>query len=332
MSIKENTFKICTNTPHKWPESIDIDKKGNLYFTDTSEGTLYKIKRNDDKTLEPETALIRELKGAGGISIDREKNVLYLGAVIESNEGDMSKIFRIPLRIFESDAELPLTYKELNKYASDKNTELSEWDISNNPNGVVLDKRGNAIYYTFERLRFFSPVIKLKGHIGKIHPDTHEKPLIIKELYSPNGIDIDASSEETNMIVAITLENSIKRFTLSNGKITETVTVDLGKGGHWLLKHLPDGLLRMDNGDILVAAFGSGKILYIPWNAGSYGDPVEVVNGLGHPTDLIIGPSSSGNGESLFVTTKSSWISRDECIAKGKVIEIDIIALTLPPY
>jgi len=36
---------------HKWPESIDLDRDGNLYFTDLIEKALFRIKRNKDGAL-----------------------------------------------------------------------------------------------------------------------------------------------------------------------------------------------------------------------------------------------------------------------------------------
>ena len=34
----ENQFRVSTKIQHVWPESIDIDRFGNIYFTDAAEG------------------------------------------------------------------------------------------------------------------------------------------------------------------------------------------------------------------------------------------------------------------------------------------------------
>jgi hypothetical protein len=59
----ENQFRVSTKMPHVWPESIDMDRFGNIYFTDAAEGTLYRIRRNKDNSLaRQEEALLKDLK------------------------------------------------------------------------------------------------------------------------------------------------------------------------------------------------------------------------------------------------------------------------------
>jgi hypothetical protein len=93
-----------------------------------------------------------------------------------------------------------------------------------------------------------------------------------------------------------------------------------GVGG--LLGAVPDGVYCMENGDILIAAFASGQILYLAWDGSAYSDPVVIEDGLDNPTDLVIGPSSSGaeRSESLYVTTLV-WY-RTFLFTAGKVVEI----------
>ena len=98
---KANEPETRTKFPHAWPESIDVDGEGNIYFTDAYEGTLYRISRTEDGKLKAaEELLIEGLKRASGISINRNENVLYMGLALKSGKGTEYKIARIPLEIF----------------------------------------------------------------------------------------------------------------------------------------------------------------------------------------------------------------------------------------
>jgi hypothetical protein len=98
--------------------------------------------------------------------------------------------------------------------------------------------------------------------------------------------------------------------------------MDINNSKDTLFGDLPDGLFCIENGDIIVACFGSGKILYVPKKDDGFGNAVEIKKGLGHATDCVIGPSSAAGTNSLFVTTKRTTIVSFEDIAQGKVIEI----------
>ena len=59
------SLNICTDYPHTWPESIDTDATGNVYFTDAAEGTLYRIKREDKNSLaKKEELILKDFKRA----------------------------------------------------------------------------------------------------------------------------------------------------------------------------------------------------------------------------------------------------------------------------
>jgi hypothetical protein len=69
---------------HKWPESIDFDQDGNLYFTDAIEKALFQIKRSKDGALASTSIqLLYGLDHASGVSIDRENAFLYSSAKVK---------------------------------------------------------------------------------------------------------------------------------------------------------------------------------------------------------------------------------------------------------
>jgi hypothetical protein len=94
-------------------------------------------------------------------------------------------------------------------------------------------------------------------------------------------------------------------------------------------RHLPDGLICLENGDVLVAAFGSGQILYLAKDGDQYRGPFTLAEGLGRPADLVLGPSSQNRSRSLFVTPKEAWFFPFKSIARGKVVEIQNIDLLI---
>jgi len=196
----------------------------------------------------------------------------------------------------------PFTLEKLKEECLDKNGEmlLERHYIDGKPNGVLFDRKENTVYYTCPKviLGWFG----IQGYVGKtlinrkmgINLGKMAKICMI----TPNGIDIDRSSSETTLVVSLYHENAIARMTPSDTKpryvkaLRSTDGQILGRG--------PDGLLCLKNGDVLVAAFWSNKILYLSWNGMSYADPVSLVGDVNNPTDLVIGPSSLGGGEVSF--------------------------------
>jgi sugar lactone lactonase YvrE len=323
MTLNTKQFTACTQEPHSWPESIDIDKAGNLYFTDAYEGTLYRIARNQDNTLqEKEELLIKGLKRASGISISQEENMLYMGLELRSAKGTVFKIIQVGLDVFAPCDHCPYAYGELKAAAAGKNITFFESEIAYAPNGVVFYKKQQSVYYTHVALSFLGYFTKKKGHIGKVIPDGNREPIIIEHIFSPNGIDIEPSSGERTLIVSTTLDNSIHRIVLSVDNVEQDFATSIQNPTDGLWGNFPDGLMCKSNGDVLVAAFGSGKIFYLARKENHLGDPIEIVKGLGNPTDLTIGLSSEGKGNSLYVTTKRGGLIPWKPIAKGKVLEI----------
>jgi sugar lactone lactonase YvrE len=321
---KSSAFKILSqNKTLSWPESIDIDQAGNIYFTDSRTGELYRITRNSDHTLKSGVdTLITGLQSASGISICQEENMLYIGFVVNSNNSAKCKIARIPLDLFVNCEDCRYSYERLKAYAQSQKIDLTETDISEEPNGVVYYKEHQAVYFTHMDLSLPAWLFHKKdGYIGKIQPGKQEITKIITQIASPNGIDLDPSSDTPAVIVSNFFENSIMRIFLSTGKSEAVYPSSLDKIKDVLFGNWPDGLMCLSNGDILVASFMRGKIIYLSRNGNSYSDPVIIVEeGLNHPTDLTIALSSDGRGESLYVTTTKICIIPPFLI--GKVIEI----------
>ncbi len=152
------------------------------------------------------------------------------------------------------------------------------------------------------------------GYVG----DTQGR--INQEMLVPNGIHVDPTTEDkTVLVVGQTRTNSILRITMPQVELGKPKRIS-GVGGR--LGAGLDGLFCLENGELLIAGFVSGQILYLPWDGSTYGDPVGIANGLDNPTDLVVGPSSRGadHSESLYVTTLVWW--RTFLFPKGKVVEI----------
>ena len=67
---------LCSKS-HKWPEAIDIDGDGNLYFSDVVAKKIYRFTREGDRSLKKEEQLLLQgFKHASGISIDRDQHSL----------------------------------------------------------------------------------------------------------------------------------------------------------------------------------------------------------------------------------------------------------------
>jgi sugar lactone lactonase YvrE len=283
---------------HKWPESIDLDRDGNLYFTDAIEKALFRIKRNKDGTLaSQDEKLLSGFKDAGGISIDRKNNDLYIGVRLRENGGVTSKILQIPLIVFDEPYE-GCTYStnSFKRVLESKSLAALEHPIKPTnthlplprPNGVLFDPRTRKTFYTHTDL------FGKKGYLG----DTSNSK--VKEFISPNGIDMDPTTNDLTLVFSLTTQNKIIRLNLSTG---QQMTKELIHEKQDILGLTPDGLLCLENGDVLTASFLPGKIYYLAWNGQSYHDPLVVVDDLDRPTDMAIGPSSDGKSESLFITT-----------------------------
>jgi sugar lactone lactonase YvrE len=322
---KQNAYQPETRTkiPHAWPESIDVDREGNIYFTDAFEGKLFRIARNETGILkDAEELLIEGLKRASGISINQDEDVLYMGLALKSDKGTEYKIARVPLDVFTDCDRRPYAYEALKVCARIQQNEIVESNLPKAPNGVFFHPDSQSVYYTHEALGLFGWLFKKKGHIGRVRFDNQGEPTIIKPIFSPNGIDVELDRDSLALIVAITLENSINRIILTGGKVTAIYSSSLKKAKSGLLGNLPDGLIRLEDGDLLVAAFGSGKVFYLSKQGSYYSDPIEIVRGLGNPTDLTIGPSAKEDGMSLYVTTKKGGILPWSSLSKGRVVEI----------
>jgi sugar lactone lactonase YvrE len=322
-SQSSNAPITLTKNTHAWPESIDIDRDGNIYFTDAYAGTLYRLARKKNGELETgEEHLIEGLKRASGISIDQDDNSLYMGLVLESDKGKENKIARIPLDIFTKCDRRPYSYEALKVCARTQQIEIKESNIDKAPNGVIYHDDSKSVYYTHEALSLFGWLTQKKGHIGRVKFEGTEESSIIHPIFSPNGIDVEPVQDGLALIVVTTLDNRINRIVLRNGEAVEFYASSSNTAKSGLLGNLPDGLIRRSDGSLLVAAFGSGKVFYLSKQGNHYSDPVEIAAGLGNPTDLILAKSSTGSGTSLYVTTKSGGILPWKSVSRGRVIEI----------
>lgn len=307
------TKRNLCSISHKWPEAIDIDGHGNLYFSDIVAKKLYRFTRQTDGSLKlKEQLLLEGFKYLAGISIDRENKHLYLGATLQDEQ--VSKVLQIPLGLLNRCQDFEYSYENLKRSVDLSPAALYEYEIGESkPNGVVFDKVTKDVFYTDENI-ILGYLRNKPGHVG----DT--QGVIKEELLTPNGIDIDPTSENsTVLVVGQPRTNTIVRITMPQVELGKPKQIS-GVGG--LLGAVPDGVYCMDNGDILIAAFASGQILYLAWDGSAYSDPVVIEDGLDNPTDLVIGPSSSGaeRSESLYVTTLV-WY-RTFLFTAGKVVEI----------
>jgi hypothetical protein len=303
---------LCSKS-HKWPEAIDIDGDGNLYFSDVVAKKIYRFTRERDGSLKKkEELLFKGFKHAAGISIDRENKFLYLGVRLQGDP--VSKVLQIPLGLLNRCQDIEYSYENLKKSVEMNSADLYEHEIGESkPNGVIFDKKTKNIFYTDENIiqGYFS---NKPGHVG----DTQGK--IKKMLLTPNGINIDPTTEnKTVLVVGQPRTNTIVRITMPQVELGKPKRIS-GVGGR--LGAGPDGLFCMENGDVLLAAFLTGQILYLPWDGSTYRDPIMIEDGLDNPTDLVVGSSSRGadHSESLYVTTLVWW--RILLFPAGKVVEI----------
>jgi hypothetical protein len=289
---------------YKWPESIDFDRYGNLYFTDVVGNALYKFKRQKDGRLERNsTRLLYGLGNASGVSIDRENDFLYVGARV----GEKGRIIKIPLLWFKTHSDVNYHLFQADP-SSDPALRPEELEIKFTgkrpreaiPNGVVYHRPSNTVFYTDENI--FGSILGGRGFIGR------PKDSVQTEFQTPNGIDIDSKAENV-LVVSLLRKRAIIRWDFQKGQELSRTTV-----GHWL-----DGLICLENGDVLVAAFGARRIFHLRRQGDAFIDPCEIARFPGCPTDMAIGPSSDGEGESLFVTTLRGYTF---FLGGGRIVEI----------
>jgi hypothetical protein len=153
-----------------------------------------------------------------------------------------------------------------------------------------------------------------------------EQGIIVSEnIRPPNGIDLLKGDDGPPLWVTLTQENKIVGIDPRPEKKQQAVTISLpGDKGNFR-QPWPDGLLVMENGDLLVAAFGTGEILYLEKGKGGYEQPITVANVPGCPTDLVLAPSLSGEGISLYVTYTQLWNFVNWSLQRGAVAEIQNI-------
>jgi len=290
-----------------------MDGDGNLYFSDVVAKKLYRFSRErDGRLIGKEELLLKGFEHAAGISIDRENQLLYFGVRLRDDR--VSKVLQIPLGLLDRCQDFEYSYKNLKRSVEMNSATFYEHEIGESkPNGVVFDKKTKNVFYTDENI--IQGYLRLKpGHVG----DTQGK--INEELLTPNGIKVDPTSEDkTVLVVGQPRGNTIVRITMPQVELGKPKQIS-GVGGR--LGAGLDGIFCMENGDILVAGFVTGQILYLHWDGSTYSDPIVIEDGLDNPTDLVVGPSSCGAGysESLYVTTLIWW--RMPLFPAGKVIEI----------
>ena len=321
--MPENFGNIIPITElNKWPESIDADNSGNLYFSDSIVGALYLIERIKHVHRPKIKMLINKLKRPTGIYIDKENQHLFLG--VKNNQKNIKKgaIIRLPLSLFENvKNKSPINGAVFfdKNYRKENGVLLTL--IPKPPNGIVYHKPKNEIFYTWERLGFGS-IFRLKGHIGQILYDINNGRFAPYPSFSPNGIVIEQKEKEPALIISATLENNLKIINPPDYDESKATCIDLRQVSNKRYFHFPDGLLRNKNGDLYVAAFASRLILYLKRKGNNYENPVVIAKVPGNPTDLVIAPSLFGNGQSLYVTLTNWRNIFIRSYKKGAVIEI----------
>ena len=297
--------RSVTQGEQKWPESIDFDRRGNLYFTDHDEKALFRIKRNQYGALAdgPER-LLHGFQHAGGISIDRDKDILCLGARVKRDGG----ILCIPLELLDKHRNIPY-FSFRDEVLANRPQHLEGMYTNRDrkkpsppqPNGVVYDPNTGTIFYTHSNI--------VRGRFGFNGFLGNTENSLRRALRSPNGIDIDPTRKDT-LVISLFWKNCILRLDTTSGASIKSPP--FGKG--------LDGLLCLENGDVIVTSFGSGEIFHLSWDGGEYVYPTVLQNGLDCPTDVAIGPSASSSGESLYVTTTKGLVR--SWFGGGEILEI----------
>ena len=117
-----------------------------------------------------------------------------------------------PLDLFSNSDGQPTQFKNLRQYAEQRNHNIYENSISIQPNGIICDENQNSIIYTYEALDRVGSWFKIgKGHIGKMQADSQQEDEVITNQTTPNGIDIDRSTDHPALVVSMTFNNSINR-------------------------------------------------------------------------------------------------------------------------
>lgn len=315
MNEAHSEYLICTDSNHIWPESIDIDAFGNLYFSDAKEKALFRIERNQKDGRLGRTAekVLKGFKHLGGVSIDRSNHSLYLGAKVPINCIDSYQIVQIPLDLLGRFQDTPYTLDALSDSSVSQEMKMSvvSREIKEKPNGVVCEPTTGTIGYTFQNL-FSSYFLGRKGFLDSVSFSGKNEDIVA--LFTPNGIDIHGSADRLMWVASLFRKNEIVLVDVSTGVVnTRKKLQDVGRG--------PDGLLCLEGGDVLIAGFESRNIIYLPWTGTAFGEPKSLVEGLDNPTDLVIGKSSMGQGQSLYVTTVAKWAGIFGR-RSGRVIEI----------
>jgi hypothetical protein len=298
-------FRKLTMGKHNWPESIDFDRSGNLYFSDHREKALFSIRRNPDGALaDTDEMLLYGFDHASGVSIDRENNILYLGIQIKK----AGAILCIPLELFDEQTNIRYPSFRWDRL-KDLSLQPEEIDLnrgkgkrgSPKPNGVIFDKGTNSVFYTNSNLE--GAALCFNGFVGNTSDPERKK------FFTPNGIDVDPTAEGV-LVISLARKKRILRLDWRNKTSLESPRI--GK--------MLDGLLCLENGDVLVASFYSKAIFHLRWNGRGYEKPTVIQNKLDCATDVALGQSANGSGESLFVTaTKGFFRSYWE---GGAIIEI----------
>ena len=313
MEIQALTYP--TSLSKSFPESIDADQDGNLYISESYTGALYRYRRQGDGCLEESPELILTGFGRGGargLCIDRSTATLYFG--IDPKEAAQAQIIGFSLAVLDKSSALPLTLKALKATSAELSLPWWQANLSERPNGIVFDPEEQALYYAFTRL-VGGYLLGQKGFVEKVSLDPQAPPAPILETRTPNGLDLIRTPDGSALLLTQSAKNSVCRLNLQAGESNEPQETDLRGGGHWLLRHAPDGLHALADGGVLVAGFASGKILLLRREGRGVGSPATLVEGLGNPTDLVIARSSSGSGHSLFVTSMQPLL-------KGRVFEV----------
>lgn len=290
---------------HKWPESIDFDRSGNLYFSDHRQKALFRMPRTENGRLAAsEQKLLYGFEHVSGISIDREHNILYLGSRINRS----GKILRIPLELFR--AQINIRYPSFRwDRLIDPSLRPEEFDLNHGkgrkgsvtPNGVVFDRQTNSAFYTDSNLEW--SYLGSPGFIGNTHDPGRA------QFFTPNGIDLDPAGKDV-LVISLARKKRILRLDGGNKRAVESPIV--GK--------MLDGLLCLENGDVLVASFYSKAVFHLRWNGHAYEKPSVIQRRLDCATDVALGQSSDGSGESLFVTTTKGFFR--SFLGGGAIIEI----------
>lgn len=315
--FRTDAVRVVSATPLAWPEAIDADRDGNLYFSDHWGKKLYRLVRatgtGEGRAFRQET-LLTGLAHISGVSIDRKEETLYLGAQMEGD--DNFGILTIPLCRFD---EGPFPVPAIGLKGGQKKC-LAKWVAKKKegrPNGVVVDPVTKDVYYT---VTGFSPLEK--GYVGSVPGEGGGTPEPI-DMETPNGIDLwtDPNGGETRILIARTGYPPLKK---GGGVLLDSAEGKKALPG--FSQYNPDGVYCMKNGDVLAAGFASGKILYLQKDKKGYHEAVTlpICQDLGAPTDLVVADASSGAGKSLFVTTTTPWqlFFPKKNLNRGRVLEI----------